>query len=169
MKRWLPAVLVLTALPCSGLPSAQAASLPRLNRRVVGWARSWLGRRVGNGKCWTLADRALARAGAQRPGKGGMPLYAFGRPVPSGQRILPGDVVQFERASFARRRPDGGISRRSIRHHTAIVYRVRGPVLTLLEQNVGGKRHVRLGRTIDLRDYQRGLVAVYRPTRRWSR
>ena len=36
-----------------------------INQKIYIWARSHIGKQVGNGQCWTLADRALRQAGAR--------------------------------------------------------------------------------------------------------
>src|SRR5690242_3439860 len=46
----------------SGSGTNTAATVPL---RVVGYARRQRGSRVGNGECFTLADRALTNAGAR--------------------------------------------------------------------------------------------------------
>ena len=41
--------------------------LPAVNEQVLKFAEASLGKQVGNGECWTLADQALASAKAKRP------------------------------------------------------------------------------------------------------
>jgi hypothetical protein len=143
-------------------PGGHGAAMPALNQKVVRFARGKLGQKVGNGECWTLADQALRAAGARRPGRGGMGGYVFGRALRKGETALPGDVVQFENASFTHTGPGGSSSTTTMPRHTAVVYRVRGTTLTLLHQNFGGDRTVRVGR-VDLAEKKGGTVTFYRP------
>jgi hypothetical protein len=142
-------------------PCLAAKALPPLNQRVLDFALEARGKQVGNGECWTLADRALANARAQRPGTGGLGRYDFGRRLGRGEALLPGDIMQFEKARFEHR-GSGGTSWQSLPRHTAIVYRVSGTRVTVLHQNVGGKRTVQVS-VINLAERTQGTVQVYRP------
>jgi hypothetical protein len=142
-----------------------------LNEKVVAFARSNLGQRVGDGACTALAVEALRHAGARRPrprsGVWGDELEALG-----GAR--PGDILQFEDAVFVRTRSreDGAVVTQtfSFPHHTAIVARVRKrgsrPVFVILHQNAGVEgddARVVTEWTIDLAEKRRGSVKAYRP------
>jgi hypothetical protein len=134
-----------------------ASSLP-LNDKVLAYAQSEMGIQVGNGECWTLVDQALASAGAQRPGTGGLGLYEFGN-AEAVSAVVPGDVLQFENIKFVA--PNGAWM--TFPHHTAIVGEVHGTQIVLLEQNVNNDRHVQRG-TIDLADLQAGgTLNAFRP------
>lgn len=162
---------------CALLPPLARAEPPALNQKVVSYARDNLGKRVGDGSCYTLAVEALGYAGA-RP----FPLdrtngdYVWGERVESVKEALPGDILQFRDAEFrGKRRLSGGrwLSwRYSYAHHTAILtgVRERGKVITLLHQNVGSegadddeKQIVQEG-TLRLDSLQKGgWVRIYRP------
>ncbi len=133
---------------------AIAAYVSEVNRRVVKFAADHAGQQVGNGECWTLAAEALKDAGAKLDG-----AYGFGRKLGKRDAVLPGDVMQFEKARFA-----GKGHSVSMPHHTAIVGQVDGPtVFTLLHQNYGasGKTVSRL--TIDVRELKEGTMEIFRP------
>jgi hypothetical protein len=157
--RVLTAATVLVAL--TALARAPAEAVVSINQKVVQFARAHLGQQVGNGECWTLADRALQAAGAQRPGRSGYPTYVFGKQI-SLQALQPGDIIQFEGAYFKHHGPNGSWSSNEFPHHTAVVARVRGTRIALLHQNVGGKRTVQAG-VIDLADFRRGTLRYFRP------
>lgn len=61
---------------------------------ILAFCADSIGKRVGNGECWTLAERALIHAGAARPVG-----FKFGDEV-TAEELRPGDVVQFESARF---------------------------------------------------------------------
>jgi hypothetical protein len=159
-----PAVIA-TALACLAcLADPRPAVADTINQRVVRFARAHLGRQVGDGECWTLADQALRFAGARRPGRRGYGTYVFGRRIPA-TGLLPGDILQMERVRFEHRGAGGRRSWQEFGHHTAIVVQVRGTELTILHQNFNGSRAVQRT-TIDLDDRVRGSVVFYRPQRR---
>jgi hypothetical protein len=157
----LPGLLAFALL--GDLTPVQAA--PSFNHKVIDFALSRMGRKVGDGECWALADRALAAAGAHRPGKRGYGLYVFGHRVPL-RAVQPGDILQFEKVSFKHIKQSGRPSRRRFRHHTAIVAGVKGHTLILLQQNVGGVKRVMWGK-INLDERQPGgSLLGFRPQQR---
>jgi hypothetical protein len=157
-------MVLLVALSLCGADAA-------VNEKVVAFARSHLGQRVGDGECTALAVAALRHAGARRPRpRSGV----WGQELGSVRDARPGDVLQFEHAVFvrARIRGDGAVMAQTVSfpHHTAIVARVRSrgprPVLVILHQNAGvegGEARVVRERTIDLAEQRRGSVKAYRP------
>jgi hypothetical protein len=142
-----------------------------VNEKVLEFARSKLGERVGDGECTALAVEALRHAGAARPRpRSGV----WGDELGSLRDARPGDVLQFEGAVFVRTRigEDGAVMTRtfSFPHHTAIVARVRKrgprPVLVVLHQNArtgDGDPRVVQELTIDLAEKRRGTIKAYRP------
>jgi hypothetical protein len=142
-----------------------------INEKVVEFARSKLGQRVGNGECTALAVEALRHSGARLPGPG---RGAWGHELESLRDIRPGDILQFENAGFVRKRlrDDGALVTLtfSFPHHTAIVARVRKhgpkPVWVILHQNAGvegSDKKVVQEWTIDLAEKTGGTVKAYRP------
>lgn len=128
-----------------------------LNEKVLGFARSKLGKKVGDGQCWALADQALKYAGAQRPGTNGLKSNQFGNPVPL-DKVIPGDVLQFMNIKIAA--PNAFWS---FPVHTAIVNKKQGSRIELIHQNYNGTQKV--GRQwIDL-SFRRpgGTLTAFRP------
>src|SRR3954467_482185 len=82
--------------------------------RVLGFARRQHGSRVGNGECFTFADRALSTAGARSASDFGTVTpnadYVWGSAV-SLPDLQPGDVIQMRDYRFDREvavdNPDG--------------------------------------------------------------
>jgi hypothetical protein len=115
--------------------------------RIVGFARRKRGDRVGNGECFTFADRALSTAGARSAEDYGAVTpnsdYVWGSAV-SLADLQPGDVIQMRDYRFDREvtvnNPDGSGSDNADfqerPHHTVIVETVDGNgAVTVLEQN----------------------------------
>ena len=127
------------------------------NQTVLAYARQRVGRQVGSGECFDLADEALRNAGASSASDYG-PItptadYVWGRRV-SRQEAQPGDIIQFRNYSMlieteTRVRVDTGgggfeesfetvTETQSRGHHTAVVEAIEpSGRLNVLEQNVG--------------------------------
>jgi hypothetical protein len=136
-------------------PVNPLASVPLLNRRVLQYSLSQMGRKVGNGECWTLAAQALRQSGAR-----GANNFNFGREIALA-KIQPGDILQFKSARFEFGRsyyffgtPD----------HTVIVSDVQGSKVSILHQNFGKKIVTKL--TIDFKNMTKGKVWAWRPVAR---
>jgi hypothetical protein len=137
-------VVILLASTLAAAPGTppKAAPLPPLNARVEAFARSNLGKPVGDGICITLAIRALDAAGARRASfrdpKGD---FTWGDPIPDFKDVLPGDILQFRDAVFHGKRSIGRgrtlTWHHEYPHHTAVVAKVEqgGKLLTILHQN----------------------------------
>ena len=72
------------------------------NQTVLAYARQRVGRQVGSGECFDLADEALRNAGASSASEYG-PItptadYVWGRRV-SRQEAQPGAIIQFRNYS----------------------------------------------------------------------
>ncbi len=146
-----------------------------LGDKVVAFAQSQLGNRVGDGECSSLAREALREAGAKPPSGGG-----WGELRASLQQVQPGDILQFEDTVFVRSqvRPDGALVTLQFKypHHTAIVEKVRKrgrkPVLVILHQNAGveggrdEERKVVQEWVVNLAELRSGTVKAYRPSAR---
>ena len=129
------------------LPKSQS----EVNRRMVDFAVSNIGNKVGNGECWTLAAEALDYSGALPPN-----LYDFGREIPLNQ-LQPGDVLQFRNAKFEERNYWAQLG---VPNHTAIVYSLKGSKTFILHQNFGKKIVTVLD--INFNNITSGSVQAYR-------
>ena len=126
-----------TAKGGGGSMAEQILSLPRRRR----------GERVGDGECFTLADRALRGAGARSAADYGSVTpdadYVWGTSIAVSQ-LQPGDIIQFRGYRYDREvvteGSDGTIDTaedyQERPHHTAIVESVgANGAVTVLEQN----------------------------------
>jgi hypothetical protein len=153
-------MIAILVLLCCGVDAP-------LNDKVVEFARSKLGQRVGDGECSSLAAAALRYAGGRvRRGDHGN----WGEELKSAREARAGDILQFENAVFVNSQflDDGSLATetREFPHHTAVISQVRKrgkkPVLLILHQNVGGTKIVQEW-SIDLAHMKRGSLKVYRP------
>lgn len=160
----LPAASADTPTPFTS-PSALSKYRPRspvLNTKVLQYAQSKMGQKVGRGECWDLANEALGAAGAKQPGRNGYATYVFGSQVAL-TSVKPGDILQFENVNFKHTDKNGSWSTNSFPHHTAVVRSVSGGTISILHQNVGGDRRVQAG-TLVLSDRQPGgSLLAFRP------
>jgi hypothetical protein len=134
-----------------------------LNQKIVKFAAGHLGKRVGDGGCYALADQALKEAGAAPPTR-----LVWGQKLDARDPIHPGDVVQFTGVRIEQK--DGRFY--NLEEHTAIVYRVHGGrKITLIHQNFGNKpSELNVTTTvIDLKDIKKGKVEIYHPQPRDKR
>jgi len=128
-------------------PSGGGTTSASIADRIVGFARRQRGSRVGDGECFTFADRALSTAGARSASDYGAVTpntdYVWGSSV-SLSDLQAGDVIQLRDYRFDREvsvnNPDGSGSNDSDfqerPHHTVIVESVDGNgAVTVLEQN----------------------------------
>lgn len=119
---------------------------PSMADQIVAFPRQRRGQRVGDGECFTLADRALSNAGAKSAADFGAITpetdYVWGTSVNLSD-VQPGDIIQLRDYRY-----DREVETRTSReittdedfqerpHHTAIVERVDGNgAITVLEQN----------------------------------
>jgi hypothetical protein len=115
-----------------------------------------LGKQVGRGECWDLAQEILDEQGAE-----------WSRPTDFGQRIdlrteeaKPGDIIQMY--SLVLVYPDH-TEYFGMPQHTAVIASVDGRSnFGLLHQNIAGKRYVIEGR-LDLSHLRQGRFDIYRP------
>jgi hypothetical protein len=149
--------------------------LPPLNVKVVEFARSHLGKPVGDGICVTLAVDALKEAGAKRFPFDRSGDYVWGEPVAEFKDVLPGDILQFRNAAFKGQKVLRGSKifwHAEYDHHTAIVAKVEknGKLITIYHQNIvtegrpdSEKLNVKEG-TLQMDSLQKGgWIKAYRP------
>jgi len=149
-----PIALIL----CFILFEPKNTELPAANKKVIEFVEASIGKKIDRGECWDLANRALQYAGA----KWQFPTN-FGKPVNyHTTQLLPGDIVQFNYATFEHK-TDTSLMRWRITTHTAIIYKFIHHINVLLaEQNVNNNKHVKIN-PIDFAWLKSGKIFVYRP------
>ena len=134
--------------PTGLVPATSSPSSASLGQQVVQFARDKIGRKVGDGECFALADKALRNAGAATAEDfctiGSDTDYVWSSQEENISDAQAGDILQFRDFSVRRdiEKPDGSSSWQTEGrpHHTAVIESVRkeGDIvfLTILEQNV---------------------------------
>lgn len=132
-----------------------------LNDRIIDFVTKAMGRSVGRGECWDLAQQALDvnLADWTRP-------TTYGRPLNPGTDVIKaGDIIQFRTVTVTEHLP-GKVTKREYLgapDHTAVIYRVLGKKsYTLAHQNVRGVRRV-ITSDINLSNITGGTFRIYRP------
>jgi len=134
-------------------------NIPELNKRIIEYTESVIGKQVDRGECWDLAYQALNRFNAQWDGK-----FQYGKLInPKREPVLPGDIIQFKNVKI-RYQITNTTYTEFMKQHTAIVYKVkRKNIFTIAHQNTEFS-----GRKVDLSDLNltnvvKGDVKIYRP------
>ena len=135
-------------------------TLPELNQKIISFVDSKMKKKVGRGECWDLAAEALNANGAKWNGK-----FKYGRQLTPGERILPGDLIQFEGVKI---KYESSTEKyiHILKHHTGIIYTVKGDMqFDMANQNT--EQHGRkVGLTfVDLEKIISGKYFIYRPER----
>ncbi len=132
-----------------------------IGESILSYAKSSMGKTVGSGECWDLAQEALDAAGADwnRP-------FQFGRLLdPDRDEIRAGDIIQFKSVRIEKRLENGGKMFRTLGapDHTAIILAViEKKKFKLAHQNTDGKRFV-ITSEVDLNGMISGKFWIYRP------
>jgi hypothetical protein len=137
-------------------PRNPQGPISEIQREVVNFAADNIGKTIGRGECWDLADQALRAAGAEPP-KG----YSFGDRIPLNE-IQPGDILQFTSARFDE---PGYWTIMGTPNHTAVVHAVGDTRAFILQQNFDGKRYVTTY-DLNLNNQTSGQIEAFRPVPR---
>ncbi len=128
---------------------------------ILAHVKSVIGKTVGSGECWDLAQEALDAGGADwnRPFQFGLLLD------PVKDEIRAGDIIQFKAVRIEKRLENGGKLFNTIGapDHTAVIIGVEGEKkYRLAHQNSDGKRYV-ITSEVDLNYMTSGKFWIYRP------
>jgi hypothetical protein len=147
----------------TGLPSTKKIiacdSVPALNKNIVDFVKTKIGKKVGKVECWDLAAEALNSVGAKWDGN-----YGFGKEVNYKKDcVYPGDIIQFEGVAI-KYEIDKKKFIEKMAHHTAIIYEVKGKEeFVNADQNTGRSgRKVGIG-PFDIKTITKGKFKIFRP------
>lgn len=132
---------------------AEKKRIAEIPAKMEAYCRGQMGKQVGNGECWTLADEAFKACGLKRPGGD---LRVWGRLVDwKKEELLPGDIVEYRSAKF-----DNGSSTGP--EHTSVVIKGGKRGIMIAEQNWSGNKTVR-ETGFDPKGLNSGEIMIYRP------
>lgn len=158
-------------------PIAPQDHEPPLADRIVSFAESKLGEKVGDGQCSGLLREAFQATGAKRPDRGPGGESPWGTPVASASEARPGDILEFKNAVVVERKVSRGrvvgIKTLRMEHHVGIISQVerRGNAVrfVVLHQNAGSSRALDSRRQVVQRwlfqpdDLLTGSMTIFRP------
>jgi len=134
---------------------------PELNKQVLSYVQSVIGKKVERGECWDLANQALILINADWDKK-----YVYGNKIdPKTEKVFPGDMIQFENVKTQYKKGNTTYTE-LMPHHTAIVYKVLGKgIFEIAHQNTEfSKRKVGISQ-LNLNYIITGDIYFYRPTK----
>jgi hypothetical protein len=121
--------------------------------KLTAFCKEHLGKQVGNGECWTLADEAFKACGLKRPGGD---MRVWGRLLDlKKEKIQAGDIVEYRSAKFS----DGSFTGPE---HTSVVIKGGRRGVVVAHQNWSGNKTVSEA-GFDPDSLTAGKVMVYRP------
>ena len=152
-------IILLSILITASIAVKAQTQLSPLNKGVIEYVTSVIGKKVDRGECWDLANEALTKVGAKWDGD-----YKYGKLVdPARDSIFPGDLIQFS-GVVLKYKVGSKEYKEQMQHHTAIVYEVIAPgVFKLAHQNTGFSRKKVGLSDLRLEDVSRGKMKFYRP------
>lgn len=101
--------------------------------KLVAFCRENLGKQVGNGECWTLANEAFRACGLKRPGG---QLRVWGRLIDlKTEKLQAGDIAEYRSAKFSNGTWTGP-------EHTSVVVEAKRDSIVVAQQNWAGKKTV---------------------------
>lgn len=134
-------------------------NIPEINREIIKYVSTVIGKQVDRGECWDLAYQALTRVDAEWNME-----YEYGQRIKPGKdKIYPGDLIQFKGVKL-RYQKGNAIYTELYDHHTAIIYRlIDDGIFELAHQNTGFS-----GRNVGLSEFNldhvtSGKMYFYRP------
>ncbi len=157
-------IILIILLSISSQDAPAQEKLPIINQRIIQYVQGVVGKQVGRGECWDLADEALTKSGARFDKSSEKTLYIFGEEYnPQKQIILPGDIIQFQKV-VVKYQEGNMIMTESFAHHTAIVYEVNNNHQIRLAHQNTSRTGKKVGiSALNLENIQKGKMFFYRP------
>jgi hypothetical protein len=157
--------IIIAFLCLSYLFPANAQQMPELNQKIVDYVKTQIGNKVNRGECWDLAYEALTQNNCEWDGK-----YNFGRKLnPKTDSIYAGDILQFNNVTLKYIK-EGLLYKEAFKHHTAIIYSVKGKdYFEIAHQNNGfSGRKVGISE-LKLSNKISGTITFFRPVPKSNR
>jgi hypothetical protein len=154
--------IILIAVSLSLLafrPHRSCGETPELNKKIIDFVKTHMGKKVATGECWDVAAGALNSVGATWDGN-----YKFGKEVDYKKTcIYPGDIVQFEGAELKYQKGDTYYFE-ILTHHTAIIYEVKEKGdFVIADQNTKFSGKKVTTHPFVVKDLIKGKFTIYRP------
>lgn len=135
---------------------------PELNKKIIEYVNSQMGKKVGRGECWDLAAGALNSNGASWD-----KAFKYGREINAKKDcVYPGDIIQFENVTLEYTEGKK-MFREKMAQHTAVIYEVKSEGdYRMADQNTSiHGRKVGLS-PMNLSHITKGKYHIYRPEKK---
>ena len=103
MKKALCAFALIVSFSSFGQANhnEKSTDLQLLNKKIIEYVNSVIGKRVDRGECWDLAFRALETSGAYFDRSSKKTVNVYGRLLDlTKEEVMAGDLIQFERVKL---------------------------------------------------------------------
>lgn len=152
-------VFIILLSLCLGNAVNGYSQMPEMNKKIIDYVNTVIGKKVDRGECWDLANQALIKVKADWDGK-----FKFGKLLnPKKDSIYPGDIIQYKDVVVKYKKGNTEYTE-TMKQHTSIIYKVISKgVYEVAEQNTAyAGRKVSIGK-LDLGNIVKGKVMIYRP------
>jgi len=141
------------------IPFQLSAQVPDMNSEIVKFVNAQVGKSVGKGECWDLANAALTHVKANWDHE-----YKYGKKIdPNRDVVFMGDMIQFENVEIEYEK-DGTIYTETMSHHTAVIVAVKAKgEYEIAHQNNGFSGRTVGKSVLKLKDVKKGELFFYRP------
>ncbi|MFC2104011.1 hypothetical protein ACFLS4_01500 [Bacteroidota bacterium] len=154
-------LIIGIALYCLISGNSQAQNnIPELNKEIIKYVETVIGKKVDRGECWDLANQSLTLVNADWD-----KAYVYGNSIdPNKDEVFPGDLIQFKNVKVQYTEGNATYTE-FMNHHTAVVYKVISKgVFEIAHQNTEfSGRKVGIS-TLNLNHIVKGKLYFYRPT-----
>lgn len=142
--------------------SKPCGEVPALNRKIIGFVKQNMGKKLGSGECWDAVAAALNSTGAKWDKK-----FGFGKPVNyKTECVYPGDIIQLKDAMIHDEPRKGVHVWDEYPQHSAIVLEVKSKMeYTIADQNFGMNQNKLNSHPLNLNKLHKGEVQVFRPVK----
>jgi len=146
----------------SAVKTSACGDTPELNKKILEYVKSNIGKKVGRGECWDVVAGALNSSGAKWDKK-----FGFGKEVNYQKAcVFPGDIIQLKDALVEYKSEKGLKVYDEYPQHSAIVIEVKNKQEYIIaDQNFGFGDKKLSSHPLDLKKMVRGSVKVYRPVK----
>jgi hypothetical protein len=148
----LSILLVIAGLSVTAAPAQD--TLPEVNKKILKYVDSVMGKKVSRGECWDIVKGAMDASGAEWESPEG-----FGKKIDrEKEAIMPGDIIAFRNVSWS----TGMTKWHTGPQHYAIVYEMKGEDrMMIAHQNINNKKKV-VVTELALKG-AKGKITFYRP------
>ena len=167
MKKTLYTIILIVSFSSLGQAKnyEKSSNLPVLNKKIIEYVNSVIGKRVDRGECWDLAFRALEASGAYFDRSSKKTINIYGRLLDlTKEKVIAGDLIQFERVKLKYTK-NGKNYYGYTKKHTAIVHSVS----SINDFQIAEQNTQEFGKRVGISQLKTewivsGKIFIYRPT-----